>query len=213
MFNTYKKYNTSFIEVILERLKQVYDIELKSDDLNYIKDETYKRDYLKYSVPGSDSIEKLIAVFEILEGQQFLLTYLPLNKIVLTPSSKDGAFDELVEGLNFDTKKEIIENKDYFIKQMGKHDPYNDFPLLFKNKTQLIEFFLMKDEEIAHYFIGNTLLFPINMNWFMHFDYDLYAIHFAYKNNVLEDIERNIEFKGLVYSANEVEQLINDAND
>ncbi|NAS12899.1 hypothetical protein [Poritiphilus flavus] len=208
----YRKYNTSFVEVILERLNNLYDVELKSDDFIYLKDSDYALKYLKYSAPENGNIQRLIEIFQLFEESKFLIVSLPLRTRNLEPSSKEDSFDELVEGFDVDIKPEIIENRKTIEHQMGEHDPFNSYPLLIEDKGSLKSFFLDKEEEIEHFFIGNVLLVPIDMQWLMHFDYDLGAIHFAYTNDIIDKIESNIELKKLIYSADEISQLIIEAN-
>jgi len=212
MLEKYKEYDLSLIEVILENLKQKVDIGLESDDFNYVKDKLYKTDYLKYIVPGSVDIEKLSIILKLLNEEQYLLLQLPLDKTVLECSSKEDIFNKLVEYLDCDSASELVNNESFYMERMIT-DGSNNFPLLFKNDDSLDKFFTKNSEEIEHYFIGNVLLFPINMNWFMHFDYDLGAIHFTYKNNIIEKIKSNIELKKLIHSANEINQLIIEANE
>lgn len=213
MFNNYKKYNTSFIEVILERLNQIYDLDLNADNFNYIKSNSYKLEYLKYIAPGNFEIEKLITIIKSFEESQFLIIYLPYKIQSLKPILSDNAWDEFIQNFNFSIREEFKLSKKEMEKQMGEPDPFNNYPLLFKDKFFLVNFLLSEEEEIEHFFMNNILLFPINMVWFMHFDYDLGAIHFAYKNEVFENIQNQKGLNSLIYSRDQVNQLIIEAKE
>ncbi|QAA81956.1 hypothetical protein EI546_09620 [Aequorivita sp. H23M31] len=212
MLDEYKEYDLSFIEVILENLKRKVDIKLESDDFNYMKDKSYTTDYIKYIVPGGVDIEKLITILKLLNEKPYLLLQLPLDKTTLEYTSKGEGFNELVEKLDRYTASEMVDNKSFFIKKMINKEN-SSFPLLFKSDNSLKDFFTKKSEEIEHYFISNVLLFPINMSWFMYFDYDLGAIHFTYKNDVMDKIKNNRELKNLTFSDDEIDQLIVEANE
>ncbi len=212
MLNEYRKYDLSFIEVILENLIEKVDIRLESNDFNYIKDKTYTTDYIKYIVPGSMDIEELLSILKHLKEEQYLLLQLPLDRTSLEHTSKKDAFNELVDSLDCDTATELVNNESYYIDRMIDDDN-SHFPLLFKSEDLLESFFAEKSEEVEHYFIGNVLLFPISMNWFMHFDYDLGAIHLTYKNDVVDKIKSSIELKNLTYSDDKISQLIIEANE
>lgn len=215
LLSIYKKYNPSFVEVILEGLGRIYDINLESNNFNYLRSSGYSLKYLKFISPGTTNkdLQKLISIINGLDGNQYLIIYLPFKMKKLEPSSEEDAFDELIEGFSYKIREEIIKKKNVIENQMGKYDSYNAYPLFFNDKSSLKEFLLSKEEEIEHYFIGNVLLFPINMNWFMHFDYDLGAIHFAYKNYVMDKIKNNRELKNLTFSDDEIDQLIIEANE
>ena len=213
MLNEYRKYDLSFIEVILENLREKVNIKLESNDFNYIKDKTYTTDYIKYIVPGSMDVEKLVSVLKHLkEEERYLLLQLPLDRTSLEHTSKKDAFNELVDSLDCDTASELVNNESFYIDRMV-NDGNSSFPLLFKSEDLLESFFAEKSEEIEHYFIGNVLLFPTSMNWFMHFDYDLGAIHFTYKNDVIDKIKSSTELKNLTYSDDKINQLIIEANE
>jgi hypothetical protein len=209
----YREYDESFVEVVLDGLKNFYDVEMKSNDFNYVKDSNYALEYLKYSAPENGDIDKLVEIFQLFHECKFLIISLPLRIRSLEPSSREDSFDELVEGFDVDIKPEIIRNRRTIMNQMDKHNPFNNYPLLIKDKVSLENFFLDKDEEIQHFFIGDVLLFPINMDWFMHFDYDLGAIHFASKNHIIEEIKNGIDLDEISYSTDEVNQLISEAKE
>lgn len=212
MLDEYRKYDLSLIEVILDNLEREVDIKLESNDFNYIKGKSYTTSYIKYIVPGSEDIEKLITILKLLNGKPYLLVQLPLDKTTLDYTSKEDRFNELIEKLDCDTAAEFMGNEDFFKSRMINYEG-SSFPLLLKSNNSLEDFFTKESEEIEHYFISNVLLFPINMRWFMLFDYDLGAIHFADKNDVIDKIHNNRELKNLIYSDDEIDQLIIEANE
>ncbi len=209
--NEYRKYNTSLVEVVLERLKSLYDVELESHDFDYIKSSEYTLTYLKYVAPGNGDIDVLLDILNLFNENKYLIVNLPLAHLELNTASKEDSFDEILEKFDVDVKEEVLKNKETPISQMSDHDPYNNYPLLIENMHLLTRFFSEDSEEIEHYFIGDVLLFPIDMNWFLHFDYDLGAIHFASKNHILEEIRNGIDLDKITYSVDEVNQLISEA--
>ena len=215
LLNIYKEYNPSFVEVILEKVKDIYDLDLESNNYNYLRSSEFRLKYLKFISPGSTKrdLQKLISIIDDLNGSQYLITYLPFKIKKLEPASKEKEFDKLIEGFNYDIKEELIKKRDSIESKMGEHDPFNHYPLLFKDKASLKKIILSDEEEIELYFIGNVLLFPISMEWFMHFDYDLGAIHFTYKNDVVDKIKSSSELKELTYTNDRISQLIIEANE
>lgn len=212
MLEDYRKYNFSVIEVILENLCSIYDVKLESKKFNYIKNNTYKTDYIKYIVPGSNEIEKLLLILDHLKEESYLLLHLPLDEIKLDKSSMEDAFNKLLDSLNPEIASEVLENKKFYKEKMI-HNEHDFLPLLFKNKDLLDRFFEKNGTEIENYFIGNVLLFPLSFNWFIHFDYDLEAIHFTYKNQLFELIKSIPILNSLTYSNDEINDLIIEANE
>lgn len=206
----YRKYNTSFIEVIIDKLKHIYDISLISDNHFHVKNTNYKVSYLRYMAPVTEQLENLISIFEILEGSRFLLLSLPYEIELLSPQSKNQAFDGFVGKLHIDIQPEILKKTNFYKSRMEKHDPYNHYPIYLEGKSTLKSFFLSSEEDIVNSFIGNTLLFSLNMEWLMHFDYDLGAIHFIYKDNAIQKIIENDVLRELIFTDKEMDDLIND---
>lgn len=211
MFNNYRQYNISFIEVILHRLTQLFDVELTDNSFKYSKKIDFITKYLKYIVPGKKDISKLIELFELFDQDQFLLLALPINNFKLDVSTTESSQKNILDSLDSNIRKEIKYNNNNFIDNMVNHDSLNDFPLLFNNRNSLITFFEKKDEELEQYFIGNLLLFPIRMDWFLLFDYDLFAIHFCYNENV-EKEKYFTKISELIHTKKDIQQLIKEAN-
>ncbi len=208
ILNKYRNYDTSFVEVVFQRLREIYDIKLKNNQFKYAKLSDYQTDYLKYIAPGSANVNKLTSIFDTFDESRYLLTYLPYNIEVLEPSSENQAFEEMIEGFDSDVKEELISKKNIIENQMGSHNSYNDYPLLINDNSNLKEFLLSTEEEIIHYFFGSILLFPTHLDWLMHFDYDLGAIHFIHKKGIFEKFKMRKELGELKYTHAEINQLI-----
>lgn len=210
-FKEYRDYNIAFIEVILERIKHKVDVDLNAANYDYFLDKSYKTVYMKYCMPGNAECDILVKVFNSFKNDQYLLLPLPFCTSDLKTIKDEDAFNFLIENLHPDIALNIIEDKKYYMEKMGS-DHENCFPLLFENNSTLMDFFSFGGEEKDLYFIGNILLVPLSMDWFMLFDYDLEVTHFSFGPTMKKLAGSNEYMIKLIYSDREKQKLFDQGN-
>lgn len=213
MFEKYKKYSDSFLEVVLKEVDRRIDLKLNSSDFNYVRDESYGTYYFKYMVPGNGDINKLISLLKVLkgEGDRYMLLPLPWNETFQKYKTKEESLDELINEFDQIISDEIIENRGAYLAKMKVSNTNDSLPLFFERFLELDAFLNLASDDVEHYFIGTLLLFPLNLEWFMIFDYDLFAIHFIVGDECFSRLREDFKSNEFMYSKTQVEQLIKDA--
>ena len=212
LLNRYRQYDIFFIRSILDQLKVKIDVTLSNDFFHYAKLKSFQVSYLEFMAPGSNKQPELMQFLDLLKGEQFLLLPLPLDTESFESISKEDALNELMEELDPKSKSDIKRNFDFFLEKLNVEEK-GTFPLLFENKKNLKEFLGSENEDVEHYFIGCNLLFPVEMDWFLIFDYDIYVTHFIYQGDQYKDIRHNEKVAHLRYSLDEVNAIIAEYHD
>lgn len=201
--NKYRKYNLSYIEVIIENLNNIFDITLEEKDMSFLKDSSYSLKFFKYFFLYDNFPIEIRRFLDIVEDEQFVFTNLPMEKDDLKPMTQKGVLDWIESQLGFEARKLTENNMDSF-------NSLEDFPLLFSDVQDLLAFLDLPEKERGNCFSMPAVIFPVSMKWFWFFDYDyLNVVHFAYKKDLTPIIEILFLESNLVYNEEEIQDIKN----
>lgn len=201
--NKYRKYNLSYIEVIIENLNNVFDIKLEEENMNFLKDSSYSLKFFKYFFLYDNFPIEIRRFLDVVEDEQFVFTNLPMEKDDLKPMTQKGVLDWIESQLGFEARKLTENNMDSF-------NSLESLPLLFSDAQDLLAFLDLPEEERGNCFSMPAIIFPVSLKWFWFFDYDyLNVVYFAFKKDLTPIIEILFLKSDLEYNEEEIQDIKN----
>ena len=154
--NKYRKYDKVYMDVLMEGISNVFDIRLEDHKNDYLKSEDYCLKYLKYFLLY-DNFPKEVREFidQIDNSESFVFLFLPSDLEGIKEIDIEGSLNELEIQFGKEAKELTKENLMLPINyKVG-------WPLFFNNKTCLLEFLELKEEDRDHSFSLPVIIFPI----------------------------------------------------
>lgn len=206
--NKFRKYDLSYVEVLIENLNNVFDIKLEEDKTNFLKDSSYTLKFFKYFFLYDNFPNVIRKFLNVIEKEEFIFTNLPLEKDDLKPMTRENVLDWIESQLGYEARCISEDN----IKPKG-FNTLEGFPLLFDNVQNLLEFLNLSEEERGNCFSMPAIIFPTSLNWFWFFDYDyLNVVYFAFKESLIPIINRLFLESDIEYSEEEIKDIKNNLN-
>ena len=196
MLNSYRKYDSSFMEVILEVVSQKIDLTLESLVADYFIDKNYAVDYLTSPYPNTEEMVSLLAILKGITtaDDKLILVILPLEGPTLNIQAPREQFRRHVSTMFPDAAARITDNE-YYMNEF-RYDPFGKLPLLFANIAELRGFLMSDDKNVFSLLVlSDVLLLPTKMDWLLLFNFNFNMLELMTKPNLQEHLKNADFFK------------------
>lgn len=198
MLNRYKKYDRSFMEVILEVAGQKVDFTMESPVFEYLIDHSYALHYLHHPSPNSTEMDRLLTLLEPVTAPDdtLILVKLPIPGPLLDIHSPVEQYNKLVNTMYPDIATRRRNDVPYYLNTFA-YDPFSNYPLLFANFAELNQFLMSDDESVRLLLFSHLLLLPTKMDWLVWFDDYMLMLHLMAKPALMEVLKTDANFERL----------------
>ncbi|GEM_PF-5226713 len=178
MLNRYRKYSIAYIEGILAEVGRKVDLGLESATFDYLLDDRYSVDYLISPMAGTPLMDGLLTMLECITAADDKLAMVPLPMMgpQLEIEAASAQYRRFLYGIGPDVLAARLNDTAYFMEEF-RYDPFQGFPLLFFNITELRALLMSTDDSVFSLLNTNTLLSPTSMDWLVLFDYNMDMLH------------------------------------